>query len=64
MMSPTSASIIVGAAEFLVGSLLICLGILVIAGTVVLLNRLFTRYWQPLKMFNYAQAADVKKEPK
>jgi len=55
MVDSQTAAVIVGAAEFLVGSVLVCLGILVISATAVALNRLFTRYWHPIKIFSYVQ---------
>ena len=54
MVDRTAAAIaIVGAAEFMVGALLICIGISIIAGTIILLNRLFAKYWLPVKIFSY-----------
>ncbi len=66
MVDAQMASAIVGAAEFLVGSILVCLGILVICSTLVLLNRLFTRYWVPIKLFSYLQSPAEKptREPR
>lgn len=59
MVDSQTAAVIIGAAEFLVGSVLVCLGILVISATAVILNRLFTRYWHPIKLFNYVQPPPV-----
>jgi hypothetical protein len=59
MVDSQTATVIIGAAEFLVGSVLVCLGILVISATAVILNRLFTRYWTPIKLFNYVQPPPV-----
>jgi hypothetical protein len=36
------------AATFFVGSILVCAGMLVIAGMIVLLNNVFSRYWKPV----------------
>lgn len=59
MVDSQTAAVIIGAAEFLVGSVLVCLGILVISATAVVLNRLFTRYWHPIKLFSYVQSPPI-----
>ena len=69
MVDCTAATAIVGAAEFMVGAVLVCIGVSTIAGTVVLLNRLFAKYWQPVKIFSYVNVmsdskAKTFKEPK
>jgi hypothetical protein len=64
MIDGQVSSVVVGTAEFLVGSVLTCLGVLTISGTAIILNRLFTKYWQPVKLFKYFEIEERKiKEP-
>jgi hypothetical protein len=56
-----AATVILGSAEFMVGALLICIGISIIAGTIILLNRLFAKYWVPVKIFSYVNVMADKK---
>ena len=56
-----AATAIVGSAEFMVGALLICIGISIIAGTIILLNRLFAKYWVPVKIFSYVNVMNDSK---
>jgi hypothetical protein len=65
-MDSAAASTIIGAAQFLVGSILICIAASVIAATVLLLNRVFSKWWVPIKLTNYSEMVHDKKvkEPK
>lgn len=65
-MDSAAASTIIGAAQFLVGSILICIGIAVISATILMLNRLFSKWWVPVKLTNYSEMVHDKKikEPK
>ena len=65
-MDSAAASTIISAAQFLVGSILICMGLSVIAATILLLNRVFAKWWVPVKLTNYSDLVRDKKtkEPK
>ena len=63
MADSQTAAVIIGAAEFLVGSILVSMGVLVISATAVALNRLFTRYWHPIKLFSYVHIPPEEKKP-
>jgi hypothetical protein len=63
MADSQTAAVIIGAAEFLVGSILVSMGVLVISATAVALNRLFTRYWHPVKLFSYVHIPPEEKKP-
>jgi hypothetical protein len=43
------------AAMFLAGSLLVGIAGIIIAGTVLILNNLFHKFWKPVKMVAYHQ---------
>jgi hypothetical protein len=42
-----------GASTFFVGTILIGLGVIIIAMVILLLNNLFSKYWKPLKFSIY-----------
>ena len=46
------------AANFLSGTILVCLGILVIAGTLLVLNNIFVKYWKPIRVFTFVPVND------
>ena len=58
------------AANFLSGTILVCLSILAIAGTILILNNIFVKYWKPIRVFTFVPVNDatgelaVKTEPK
>jgi hypothetical protein len=59
------------AANFLSGTILVCLSILVIAGTILILNNIFVKYWKPIRVFTFVPVNDhtgevvvTKTEPK
>ena len=41
------------AATFLAGSILVCLGIVVIGLALVVLNNIFHKYWKPLHIWQF-----------
>lgn len=51
------------AAEFLSGAILICLGILVIAATILVLNNIFVKYWKPIRVFTFVPVHDHYVDP-
>jgi len=59
MADSQTAAVIIGAAEFLVGSILVSMGVLVISATAVALNR----YWHPIKLFSYVHLPPEEKKP-
>lgn len=46
------------AANFLSGSILVCLGILAIAATILILNNIFVKYWKPIRVFTFVPVND------
>ena len=46
------------AANFLSGTILVCLSILVIAGTILVLNNIFVKYWKPIRVFTFVPVND------
>lgn len=46
-------SIIVGSASFVLNSLLICLGVLIIIATALVVDNLIFKYWKPIKFVWY-----------
>ena len=46
------------AANFLSGTILVCLGILVLAGTLLILNNIFVKYWKPIRVFTFVPVND------
>jgi len=46
------------AANFLSGTILVCLGILVIAATILVLNNIFVKYWKPIRVFTFVPVND------
>lgn len=46
-------SIIVGSASFVLNSLLICLGVLIIIVTALVVDNLIFKYWKPIKFVWY-----------
>ena len=51
------------AANFLVGTVLVCLGIIVISVTVIFLNNVFVKYWKPIRVFTFVPINDHTGEP-
>lgn len=47
------------AVNFMINSLFACIGILIVAATVLLINNLIHRYWRPIKFVRY----EVHEEP-
>lgn len=39
------------AAFFFVGSILIMFGLIIVSAGIVVINNIFSRYWQPLRIF-------------
>ena len=54
-MDATSMSEVISAANFVTGSVLACVGIVVIVATILIVNNLFTRFWRPVKIFYYVE---------
>lgn len=55
-------------AVFFVGSILVCMGLVVVAATVLFLNNIYSKYWKPIewrvfKMFDYPPAFHYNQEP-
>lgn len=46
-------SIIIGSASFVLNSLLICLGVLIIIATALVVDNLIFKYWKPIKFVWY-----------
>jgi hypothetical protein len=46
------------AANFLSGTILVCLSILAIAGTILILNNIFVKYWKPIRVFTFVPVND------
>jgi hypothetical protein len=55
-MDCNTANSIIDAAKFLVSSLMICAGFIGIAATILILNRMFHRWWKPVQVFSYVNA--------
>ena len=55
---------VIQASVFLVGSILISLGGLVLLATAVLINNIFSRYWKPVRLYTYHQTPAVQHEPR
>ncbi len=55
-MDCNTANAILDAAKFLVSSLMICAGFIGIAATILILNRMFHRWWRPVQVFSYVNA--------
>jgi hypothetical protein len=49
------ASTIIGTATFLIGAILVSLGLLTLVITAIAINNLLVKYWKPVKLFNYVQ---------
>ncbi len=47
------------AANFLSGTILVCLGILAIAATILVLNNIFVKYWKPIRVFTFVPVNDA-----
>jgi len=52
-MDASSMSEVVQAANFVTGSVLVSLGLIVIVSTILVINNLFTRFWKPVRIFTY-----------
>lgn len=67
IIEPSNA---VMAANFLSGTILVCLSVLAIAITILVLNNIFVRYWKPIRVFTFVPVNDAtgelinKTEPK
>lgn len=44
---------IMGCATFLIGAILVCLGVIVMSMTILLINNWVVKYWKPIKFFHY-----------
>ena len=44
---------VVQAANFVTGSILVSLGLIVIVSTILVINNLFTKFWKPVRIFTY-----------
>ena len=52
-MDASSMTEVVQAANFVTGSILVSLGLIVIVSTILVINNLFTKFWKPVRIFTY-----------
>ena len=52
------------AVNFMINSMFACIGILIIASTVLLINNLIHRYWKPVKLFKAHDEVYDQQEPR
>lgn len=52
-MDASSMTEVVQAANFVTGSVLVSLGLVVIVSTILVINNLFTKFWKPIRIFTY-----------
>ena len=52
-MDASSMTEVVQAANFVTGSVLVSLGLVVIVSTILVINNLFTKFWKPVRIFTY-----------
>jgi len=55
IIEPSNA---VMAANFLSGTILVCLSVLAIAVTILVLNNIFVKYWKPIRVFTFVPVND------
>ena len=51
------------AVNFMINSMFACIGILLIVGTVILINNLIHRYWKPVDLFKRHELEEDMVEP-
>jgi len=56
IIEPSNA---VMAANFLSGTILVCLSVLAIAITILVLNNIFVKYWKPIRVFTFVPVNDA-----
>lgn len=56
IIEPSNA---VMAANFLSGTILVCLSVLAIAVTILVLNNIFVKYWKPIRVFTFVPVNDA-----
>jgi hypothetical protein len=49
-------SLILGCASFVINSVLICLGIIIIVCTILVVDNLIHKYWKPIKFIWYVDS--------
>ncbi len=50
-------NLILGCASFVINSILICLSLIIIVGTILVVDNLIHRYWKPIKLVWYIDSA-------
>jgi hypothetical protein len=58
-MNPADLGSLIYSAGFVLNSLLVCIGALIIVAAILVADNLIHRFWKPIKLVSYVQSDEV-----